>query len=127
MASAPLGVLLVLLTVVTMASGVTTLFYHYFPFVPTTATMTSTCPNSLIFSDPSSVPDGSSGQVTFECSATDPAFTISGGTFSARPSIFYVTPPATAPWIYQSHGGSTTGDCTSRTQTRHPESGGSLH
>ena len=126
MASAPLGVLLVLLTVVTMASGVTTLFYHYFPFVPTTATMTSTCPNSLIFSDPSSVPDGSSGQVTFECSATDPAFTISGGTFSARPSIFYVTAPYTALWIYQSDGGSTSGACSSRTEARQIESGVTL-
>src|SRR2546427_4332366 len=105
MASAPLGVLLVLLTVVTMASGVTTLFYHYFPFVPTTATMTSTCPNSLIFSDPSSVPDGSSGQVTFECSATDPAFTISGGTFSAPPNIFYVTPPDTSHRVYRFQSG----------------------
>src|SRR2546428_11950341 len=114
MASAPLGVLLVLLTVVTMASGVTTLFYHYFPFVPTTATMTSTCPNSLIFSDPSSVPDGSSGQVTFECSATDPAFTISGGRFLSRPRIFFVGSTSTALWVYDYHVGSESGGSSRR-------------
>src|SRR3989442_9369675 len=109
-----------------MASVVTTLYYHYFPFVPTTATMTSTCPNSLIFSDPSSVPDGSSGQVTFECSATDPAFTISGGTFSPPPNIFCFPSPYTALWIYQYIRGTTSSACNSPTPTRETEIGMSL-
>src|SRR5438445_765608 len=89
--SAPVGVLLVLLTVITMVSGVSTLFYHYFPAHPTTAIMTTTCmytssTYSQLVPDLSTVHQGSSGQVSFQCSATNPAFTISGGTFSATPN-----------------------------------------
>src|SRR5207245_8936454 len=90
--SAPAAVLLVLLLVITTVSGVTALFTHYFPAIPTSATMTTTCgypiyPYNPLVSNPSSVVEGSSGQVSFQCSATDPAFTISGGVVSATPTF----------------------------------------
>ena|SRR5438445_70775 len=126
--SAPAAVLLVLLLVITTVSGVTALFTHYFPAIPTSATMTTTCgypiyPYNPLVSNPSSVVEGSSGQVSFQCSATDPAFTISGGTFSATP-YFEGTgfaAPYTTLWIYQSDG--STGPCSSRTGARQIESG----
>jgi len=123
--SAPVAVLLVLLTVITMVSGVTALFTHYFPAIPTSATMTTTCgypiyPYNPLVSNPSSVVEGSSGQVSFQCSATDPAFTISGGVVSATPT-FSIAAPYTTLWIYQSDG--STGSCSSRTGARQIESG----
>jgi len=123
--SAPAAVLLVLLLVITTVSGVTALFTHYFPAIPTSATMTTTCgypiyPYNPLVSNPSSVVEGSSGQVSFQCSATDPAFTISGGVVSATPTFSIAAPYATL-WIYQSDG--STGPCSSRTGARQIESG----
>src|SRR3989442_2336150 len=94
--SAPVGVLLVLLTVITMVSGVTTLFSHSFPAIPTTSTMTTTCAYQapsypLLVSDPSVVQEHSSGQVSFACPGTNPAFTISGGGFFAHPPAYFRT------------------------------------
>jgi len=121
--SAPVGVLLVLLTVITMVSGVTTLFYHYFPAVPTTATMTTTCywnGSNPLGSDPSSVVEGSSGQISFHCPDANPAFTISGGVVSATPVFdgYGFGAPYTALWIYQSDGAVKTGVCADRTGAR---------
>src|SRR2546427_12547036 len=109
--SAPVGVLLVLLTVITMVSGVTTLFSHSFPAIPTTSTMTTTCAYQapsypLLVSDPSVVQEHSSGQVSFACPGTNPAFTIAGGVFSPTPLFSFGAPyppggisqsPATTP------------------------------
>src|SRR5438552_1327278 len=123
--SAPVGVLLVHLTVITMVSGVSTLFYHYFPAIPTTSTMTTTCAYSQLIPNPSTVDQGSSGQVSFQCSATNPAFTISGGTFSATPNFDgtgFAAPYATL-WIYQWDGAVTTGACPGRTGTPQLASG----
>src|SRR5256885_3348283 len=108
--SAPVGVLLVLLTVITMVSGVTTLFSHSFPAIPTTSTMTTTCAYQapsypLLVSDPSVVQEHSSGQVSFACPGTNPAFTISGGGFSALPPASFL-PPYT-PWRISPSGGTT--------------------
>ena len=123
--SAPVGVLLVLLTVITMVSGVTTLFSHYFPAIPTTATMTTTCPYQYpsypsLVSDPSSVVEGSNGQISFQCPDTNPAFTISGGVVSATPSLYFGSfdAPYQTLWIYQSDGTVTTGACSGRTEAR---------
>src|SRR2546427_4759702 len=128
--SAPVGVLLVLLTVITMVSGVTTLFSHYFPAIPTTATMTTTCawqyPTYLsLVTDPSSVVEGSSGQISFQCSDTNPAFTISGGVVSATPYLYAgsFAAPYTTLWIYQSDGAVTTGACSDRSGARQIEFG----
>src|SRR3989442_3876669 len=95
--SAPVAVLLVLLTVITLVSGVSTLFYHYFPAVPTTATMTTTCaydyPNYFqLVPDVSSVLEGSSGQVSFQCPATNPAFTVTGGGAFPTPPFSFLSP-----------------------------------
>src|SRR5437879_12168248 len=92
--SAPAAVLLVLLLVITTVSGVTGLFTHYFPAIPPSSTMTTTCSNQSppypsLVSDPTTVAERSSGQVSFRCSDTDPAFTISGGVFSAVPFFHY--------------------------------------
>ena len=126
--SAPVAVLLVLLTVITMVSGVTTLFTHYFPGVPPSSTMTTTCnfqspPNPSLVPDPSTVPEGSSGQVSFNCPDANPAFTISNGVFTAYPlfACYYdcrFVAPYTTLWIYQSDGGVTTGACSGRTGAR---------
>src|SRR2546427_5176041 len=125
--SAPVGVLLVLLTVITMVSGVASVFYHYFPAIPTTATMTTTCaydyPNYFqLVPDVSSVLEGSSGQVSFQCPATNPAFTVSGGVVSATPSFSFAAPYTTL-WIYQWDGAVTTGACSGRTGARQIASG----
>src|SRR2546422_7932379 len=98
--SAPVAVLLVLLTVITMVSGVTFLFNHTFPAIPTTSTMTTTCAYQapsypLLVSDPSVVQEHSTGQVSFACPGTNPAFTISGGGFSAPPLVFFSAPYTT--------------------------------
>src|SRR3989454_9581838 len=120
--SAPVAVLLVLLTVITVVSGVSTLFYHYFPAIPTTATMTTTCaydyPNYFqLVPDVSSVLEGSSGQVSFQCPATNPAFTVSGGVVSATPT-FSLGAPYTTLWIFQWDGGVTTGASSGRTRAQ---------
>src|SRR2546422_764037 len=125
--SAPVGVLLVLLTVITMVSGVTFLFNHTFPAIPTTSSMTTTCAYQapsypLLVSDPSVVQEHSSGQVSFACPGTNPAFTISGGVFSATPYISFGAPYTTW-WIYQSDGTTTTGACSGRTEARQIEYG----
>src|SRR2546427_9184071 len=115
--SAPVAVLLVLLTVITMVSGVTTLFTHYFPGVPPSSTMTTTCnfqspPNPSLVPDPSTVPEGSSGQVSFNCPDANPAFTISNGVFTAYPlfdsqyGCRFVT-PYSPPWNFPSDTGAT--------------------
>src|SRR2546425_4652857 len=88
--SAPVAVLLLLILVITTVSGVTGLFTHYFPAIPPSSTMTTTCSNQSppypsLVSDPTTVAERSSGQVSFRCSDTNPAFTISGGVFSAIP------------------------------------------
>src|SRR2546425_1311074 len=130
--SAPVAVLLVLLTVITMVSGVTTLLVHYFPAIPTSATMTTTCPwypvyVSPLVSDASSVVEGSSGQISFQCPGTNPAFTISNGLVSATPITGYAccgfVAPYTELWIYQWDGAVTTGTCSGRTGARQLESG----
>ena len=126
--SAPVAVLLVLLTVITMVSGVTTLFYHSFPAIPTTATMTTTCsyPANLV-SDPSSVLEGSSGQILFQCPDSNPAFTVSGGVVSAFAYFFGgFAAPYTTLWIYQWDGAVTTGACVDRTGARQVEHGVTL-
>src|SRR5438132_12864334 len=115
LSSAPVAVLLVLLTVITMVSGVTFLFSHSFPAVPTTSTMTTICAYQaptypLLISDPSVVQEHSSGEVSFACPGTNPAFTISGGVFSATSYISFAA-PYTTQWIYQSDGTTTTGAC----------------
>src|SRR5438445_10613622 len=125
--SAPVGVLLVLLTVITMVSGVSTLFYHYFPAIPTTATMTTTCaydyPNYFqLVPDVSSVLEGSSGQVSFQCPATNPAFTVSGGVVSATPT-FSSAAPYTTLCTYQWDGAVTTVASSGRTGTPQIASG----
>src|SRR3989442_3763784 len=102
--SAPVAVLLVLLTVITLVSGVSTLFYHYFPAIPTTATMTTTCAYDYhnyfqLVPDESSVLQGSSRQVSFQCPATNPAFTVTAAPGFARPP-FPLPPPHTPPWHY---------------------------
>ena len=126
--SAPVGALLVLLLVITMVSGVTGLFTHYFPAIPTSATMTTTCPwnfdNSYLVSDPSSVVEGSSGQISFQCPNNNPAFTIGGGVVTATPYQYYgFVAPYTTLWIYQWDGSVTTGACSGRTGARLIESG----
>src|SRR5256712_14063428 len=97
--SAPVAVLLVLLTVITMVSGVSTLFYHYFPAIPTTATMTTTCaydyPNYFqLVPDVSSVLQASSGQVSFQRPATNPALTVTVGVDLSTPPLPVPVPPA---------------------------------
>ena len=125
--SAPAAVLLVLLLVITTVSGVTSLFTHYFPAIPTSATMTTTCsyqyPNYYqLVPDVSSVLEGSSGQVSFQCPATNPAFTVSGGVVSATPIFSFAAPYATL-WIYQWDGAVKTGACVDRTGARQLASG----
>src|SRR5438445_348838 len=124
--SAPVAVLLVLLTVITMVSGVTTLFIHYFPAVPPTSTMTTACGAEYLSPNPTTVQEGSSGQISFRCSDANPAFTISGGVFSAMPDFSYYgsfPAPYSTLWIYQSDGGTTTGGCAGRTGARQLTSG----
>ena len=123
--SAPVAVLLVLLTVITMVSGVTTLFIHYFPAVPPTSTMTTACGAEYLGPNPTTVQEGSSGQISFRCSDANPAFTISGGVFSAMPDFSYYgsfPAPYSTLWIYQSDGAVTTGACADRTAARQLES-----
>jgi len=125
--SAPVAVLLLLILVITTVSGVTGLFTHYFPAIPPSSTMTTTCSNQSppypsLVSDPTTVAERSSGQVSFRCSDTNPAFTISGGVFSAFPYFApWFAAPYTTLWIYQSDGTTTTGPCTDRTAARQLE------
>jgi len=132
--SAPVAMLLVLILVITTVSGVTALFTHYFPAIPPSSTMTTTCSNQSppypsLVSDPTTVAERSSGQVSFRCSDTDPAFTISGGVFSAVPFFHYSDgtafgPPYATLWIYQSDGTTTTGPCSGRDAARQLDDGG---
>ncbi|TLZ78938.1 MAG: hypothetical protein E6K08_00040 [Methanobacteriota archaeon] len=87
--------------------------------------MTTTCANTNLISNPTSVDQGSSGQIAFQCSATDPAFTISGGTFSATPNFDGTgfAAPYTTLWVYQSDGAATSGACSGRTEARQLASG----
>src|SRR5439155_10376126 len=86
----------------------------------TTSTMTTTCANTCLMGNPSAVDQGSTGQITFQCSADNPAFTISGGTFSATPYFdgSGFAAPYTTLWIYQSDGTVTTGACSGRSEAR---------
>src|SRR2546428_13492155 len=125
--SAPVAVLLLLILVITTVSGVTGLFTHYFPAIPPSSTMTTTCSNQSppypsLVSDPTTVAERSSGQVSFRCSDTNPAFTISGGGFSALPYFapWWVAPPYT-PLMYHQSGGTPTGPGFSATTARRPE------
>src|SRR3989442_13900782 len=99
--SAPVAVLLLLILVITTVSGVTGLFTHYFPAISPSSTMTTTCSNQSppypsLVSDPTTVAERSSGQVSFRCSDNNPAFTISGGGFFPFP---YFAPRLPAPYI----------------------------
>src|SRR3989442_9210320 len=126
--SAPVAVLLLLILVITTVSGVTGLFTHYFPAIPPSSTMTTTCSNQSppypsLVSDPTTVAERSSGQVSFRCSDTDPAFTISGGDFSAVSFFHYsdgtaFRPPYSTLWNYQFDGSPTTGAWSGREPTR---------
>src|SRR2546427_6391176 len=74
------------------AIGVT-LWYHHMPGVSATQTLTPNCHPTV--ADAPSVGLGSSGQISFACSTTMAAFSISGGSVSLIP--VFVGPGIPAP------------------------------
>jgi len=96
------------------AIGVT-LWYHHMPAVGASQTLTPNCDPTV--ADVASVGLGSSGQITFECSTTLAAFSISGGSVSLIP-VFVgqgFRAPYTTLWIFNADGGGLTGACSGRT------------